>query len=1232
MKVKYLTLNILVLTLLTACATYKPQYQSDKPFQPYPEDKEIDKTFYLIGDAGYSELGSTSLGLIGFKQAIDTVRKGDYAIFLGDNIYPAGMPKKGHPDRQVSEHRLNTQLYTVSDFKGETIFIPGNHDWYNEGIKGLNREENYFEDRLKDKKIFYPSDACGLDEIEVSDSVHLIIVDSQWYIEDWDNHPGINDNCEIKTREKFFIELEGMIKKNEGKTIILAVHHPLFTYGPHGGYFSARQQLYPSQKKIPVPVLGMLANHIRKSGGISIQDLLNERYNKFSKRIQSLIKDEGKIIVVSGHEHSLQYIVSNNIHQIISGAGSKSSETKLSGDAVFTYGKQGFAIVDVFKDGSSWVRYYVNKSGKNELAFQTEIYPPDTEYIPKEYSDDFPQYVEASVYDEEKTERSGFYEGFWGDHYREAYGIKVKAKVALLDTLYGGLEPIRMGGGHQSKTLRLVDKQGREFNMRALEKSAVKFLQSVVFKGKVMDKEDLTGTLPERFLLDFYTAAHPYTPYAIDELSDAVGVYHTNPKLYYIPKQTALGEYNEEYGDELYMIEERPADEHKNVKSFGYASEIESTDDLFANLREDEKYKLDEASYIRARLFDMLIGDWDRHSDQWRWAEFDKGKNKIYRPIPRDRDQAFSNFDGAFLGSLRVLMSPVKMMQTYDEELNNLEYFNTEPLPMDRILLQNSTREDWLREAEYIMNHLTNEAIEKGFNNLPPEVQGESVELIKEKLKGRRTNLKDIANEYFEIVNEIGILKGTDKDDIIEVTRTANKETNVKIYRNKDGEKADLMVDKTFNKDITREIWVYGLDDDDIFIVNGKANNPVLVRLIGGQNNDIYKINNGRKVVIYDHKSKPNTIEVNRGARERLTDIYENNIFTFDKNVSKSTTIFPSVGYNPDDGIKVGVKAEIHKYGFERDPYTTRKTLTANYFFATEGFEFIYDAELASILGKANLIYGAKATSANFTMNFFGLGNETLNLDDDRGLDYNRVKMSQLMAYLGMVKRSEYGSDFVSKLKFEGIEVDNTRGRYITQSVLDDNFFERKYFGTAELQYTYESYDEKLNPTKGMLFNVTTGYTVNFSDADKSFGYLNPQLGFYNRLTKNDKLVLKTRAASQLRIGNDFEFYQGAYLGGNSGLRGYRLHRFIGENSLVFNGDLRFNFKSFKTSFLPMQLGIYSGYDYGRVWIDNENSNKWHDSVGGGLYLVASKLINADFSFFNSDEGNRFAFKIGVSF
>ncbi len=1224
---------LVIFLFISACATYKTKYKEGSYSESYP-DKELDRRFFLIGDAGNSPADAKADGLALLENSVQKSTSKDYMIFLGDNIYPNGMPKKGAKNRENAEHQLKSQIDAVKNFKGTTFFIPGNHDWYNGGIDGIERQEDFIENIIQEKKVLLPSDACGIDEIEISDSVHLITIDSQWFLEDWDRHPTINDDCEIKTRKKFFIEFEGMLKKNEGKTVIVAIHHPLFTYGSHGGHFPAKSQLFPFQNYIPLPGIATVIDHVRKSGGVSIQDIQNERYKELSNKLQSLAIDApANVIFTSGHEHNQQYIESNTIKQIIAGAGSKNGAAKLTDYALFTSGKQGYATLDIFKDGSSWVRFYTtDENGNEEIAFQKEIYPPTPAPKTLDFPETYPEYIATTAYPKEKTEVSNAYAGFWGDHYRDIYGTEINAKVAILDTLYGGLKPSRMGGGHQTKTLRLVDKEGREFNMRAVKKSAVQFLQTVVLKDKILSNEDLSSTLPEDILLDFYTTAHPYAAYTIPTLSKAIGVYHTNPKLYYVPKQKALGKYNDNYGDELYMIEERPSDEHKNVANFGYTEKIESTDDFFDNLRDDEKYILDENAYIRARLFDMLIGDWDRHTDQWRWAEFDQDSTVLYRPIPRDRDQAYSDFDGAFLGSIRTLAAPAKMMQKYEPELKNLEWFNTEPFPMDRILLQNTTEENWVTQAKYIQDNLSNKIIEEAFENFPKEVQNESAEEIKSILKGRKNLLTDIAKDYYKILNEVVILRGTDKDDYIEVIRTDNNETRVIIHRIKGGEKADLIVDKTYNKKQTKEIWIYGLDDKDIFEVTGNGKKRILVRLIGGQNNDTFKIVNGKRVRFYDYKTKKNTIAVNNGGTKRFTDIYENNIFTYNKNKYSSRIIIPGLGFNPDAGIIAGLNYSITNFGFEKNPFSTRHSVSARYHFATQGVELKYDGEAGGLFKKLNLTYGARYNSATYARNFYGYGNETENNEDELGMDYYRTNLSNFSTHLGVVRRSFYGSTFNARFIFEGAEVDQIDDRFVGGLSNNALFYDWKYFATLEAKYTYKSYDLDINPSRGMYFDIETGYTFYLSDSDKNgFGYLKPKLTFYNRLTKNKKLVLKSNVQSNLTFGNDYEFYQAPFLGGNSGLRGYRINRFTGKNSLVFNGDVRYTFNSFKTRILPMQLGIYGGVDYGRVWVRNDDSNVWHNSFGGGLYIIASKLINLDLSFFNSKEGNRFAFKFGVS-
>lgn len=94
------------------------------------------------------------------------------------------------------------QLKITNDFKGKTVFIPGNHDWYN-GLKGLERQQLMVTDYLGDKKSFLPRKGCGLDILDINDNLTLITIDSEWFIQNWDKHPGINDQCDIKTRDSF---------------------------------------------------------------------------------------------------------------------------------------------------------------------------------------------------------------------------------------------------------------------------------------------------------------------------------------------------------------------------------------------------------------------------------------------------------------------------------------------------------------------------------------------------------------------------------------------------------------------------------------------------------------------------------------------------------------------------------------------------------------------------------------------------------------------------------------------------------------------------------------------------------------------------------------------------------------------------------------------------------------------------------------------------------------------
>ena len=1238
MKKVKLFAGILTTLLVISCASLEPKYRDGESTSDfgYPSNKEIEKSFYLLGDGGYSPPGGSSLGLLAFKSYLDSVKKTEnISIFLGDNIYPDGMPAEGSSGREEAEYRLDAQLDAIENYEGKVVFIPGNHDWYNEKLEGLDRQKDYLKEKFEDILVWSPEIGCGMESIEVSDNIQMIVIDSQWYLEDWNDNPKINDNCEqIKTREAMFLEVESEIKKNQNKTIVIALHHPIYTNGVHGGQYTFDRHIYPSQKKIPLPILGSLATLIRTTGGVSIQDAQNNRYKSLATRLSTIAQGSSRVIFASGHEHSLQYIEHDSVKQIVSGSGSKASYATLSNDGLFAYPGQGFAVLDVFKDGSSWVSFYGNQENKPKLLYQTEVLETPVPFELQDYPDEFPETYTTSIYREEDTEKSPVHETVWGERYRELYGTEITLRTADLDTLYGGLEVVREGGGHQTVSLRVKDRQGREYNIRRVRKDALRFLQSVAFKNQPVENK-LENTVAENLLTDFYTAAHPFGFMAIPELSEAAGVYHTNPEIFYLPKQEALGKYNSVHGDDIYMIVERPEEGWKGYESFGTPDhDIVSTSDMLERLRRDEKYLLDESIYVRSRLFDMLIGDWDRHQDQWRWAEIEEGDKHIFKAIPRDRDQVFSNFDGAFFGTLRAITGFANQFAVYGDDIKDVEWFNIAAMGLDRSLLQNTGKNTWIEQAEYIKENVTDEAIQKAFSNLPSETTGEATQELIRNVQGRRDNLVDIANRYYEKLADLAIVTGTDKDDFIDIERLIDGNTRVTITRNKEGERAEILSDKVYKKDETNEIWVYGLDDDDKIFVNGEGKAAIYVRLIGGQNNDEYTITNGSKLKLYDHQSLPNTINQLDNAKLRLTDNYEINTYDKDKKTFASGSILPDFSYNPDDAFNFQLEYVKAINKFKRNPFTSQHTVSAEYHSATNGFELGYEAEFANIVGKYNLQLGANFQSPDYSENFFGFGNETVNPEDELGMDFNRVGINEISAKAALVNKTPFGSFFGFTASFESIEVTENDNRYLSEVFTnsEEDIFQRKYFAGLDAMYRYESYDDVLVPTRGMLFELNLGAKLNTADIDRQFGYFKPYMGFYNALTRDRKLVLKTRAEAHINIGNEFEFYQSAQLGANSGLRGYRFERYSGKSSFGTGADLRYSFNTVSTSFLPFQLGIYGGYDLGRVWLDDESSNQWHDSYGGGLWINSADAIQAKASIFAGSEGPRLQFSLGLKF
>lgn len=1222
-------LGLFLLFFLNSCTTYQAQYgkKIKNPVTENTVQSELSHTFYLIGDTGNTTEPEAQNTLKVLEERIKTSDKNATLLFLGDNIYPSGMPTDlESEERKIAEQKLTFQLEIAKKFQGKTVFIPGNHDWYN-GIEGLEEQAKFANDYLNDKKAFLPRKSCGIERLKINDEAALIVIDSQWFLEDWNRYPTINDDCDFKTKEAFFDEIVSLLNKHQNQTVILALHHPLYSNSSHGGQlFSIHQQLYPIGN-IPLPVVGSVFSFFRKTIGIP-QDLQSAPYRELANRIKIEITHRDNVIVVSGHEHNLQYIEKDNIKQIISGSASKNDLARAINPNDFSYGKHGYAVLEVYKDLSAKVNFYGVEENQEVLLFSRQILSPENiQTDQSHHRDNFPATTISSIYPQQTTDKSKFHKFLFGELYRDYYGREFEVLNVRLDTLYGGLKPLRAGGGTQSNSLRLADKNGKEYTMRSLKKNTTRFFQSMYTDQYVVDDFEDTGA--SDFLSDFFTSANPFYPFIIQYLAKPIGVNHTKPELFYVPKQTALGKYNENYGDEFYMIEERPMSEHSKADNFGNADDIISTSDLMLALQKNEKSKIDEQAYIRARLFDVILGDWDRHQDQWRWAEHQQENFSIFRPIPRDRDQVFAKFDGALMSYL-LQIPATKHIQNFHKKNINLKWLNRSGYVLDLTFLNQADEQMWLEQAQYIQQHLTDEVIENAFAKLPEKVQDEISNEIIAKVKERRNQLDKWAVERYEFLQKLVVLTGTDKKERFEIIRKENGETDISIFRIKKTEE-ELIHQKSYSKDLTKEIWIYGLDDDDVFEVKGSGKKNIKIRLVGGQNHDIYKIENGRNLLVYDYKTKNNTIESDGKAKIRLTDNYNINNYDYTKPKYNAFFAVPNIGYNPDDGVKLGANLSYEVNGFKREPFSQKHNFSGMYYFATSGFELGYNGIFKNAILNWDFALNANFTSPNFSMNYFGYGNQSINEDDSKGMDYNRVRIQHFAINPEIFKEGRYGSKITFGTNFERIKVEDTFGRFVLDSnSLPTSIFESKYFGTASLEYSYNNYDNKAFPTLGFTFLAKASWHLNLEHTNQNFASLESHIGFTHKLIPSGKLVLSTLAKGKVILNDHFEFYQGASIGGNNGLRGFRNERFIGRHSFYHTSDVRWEVGSAK-GFIPIKYGISTGYDYGRVWVSGEHSNRWHNSYGGGLWINAAELTSIYVNFFHSEDANRFTFGIGFN-
>lgn len=824
--------------------------------------------------------------------------------------------------------------------------------------------------------------------------------------------------------------------------------------------------------------------------------------------------------------------------------------------------------------------------------------------------------------------KSGFHRFFFGSDYRDLWTTPIQVPVLDLAREAGGLTPVRRVGGRQTKALALKGKDGRNYTFRGLDKDA----------SGVLD-EELQGTVVERVLQDQMAAQHPAGELVARGLLDPVDVPCPAWRLVVLPDDPALGDFRADFAGAAGFFGEYPSAVSKTNPGFEGITEIIGHADLYERLNASPHDRIDDRAFLKSRLLDILMGDWDRHRRQWRWAKFPG--SALWRPIPEDRDQAFSRYEGVVLAATRR-RDP--RFQDYGPRYGKIDGLTYNGRDQDRQLLVGLEREDFERSALELKAALTDADLDSAVAMMPREWHALDGPRLFADLRARRDALPEEADRYYLHLAARVDVTLTNLADRAEATRRENGDLDVAVWSAAADSASGEGLSKTdagsepyfrrlFRREETGEVRFYALEGDDKVTVIGKGGS-MRVYVVGGPGNDTLVARGSGHAKLFDSAGRNAAIGAAFDSKPYAPPPPpESAPWIPPRDWGSVTWSMPWISYGADLGLFLGLVVQNRGFAFRKDPYAHQHTLRAGYAFGEQSGKVAYRGEFrrenrASYWGIHAYASGVEV------LRYYGLGNETPDYGDG---DTTKVAANEYLffpSYTAPIGRAEF-----------------TIGPGVQYVKTEDNPEElvniQKPYGVGEFGIvgaygvlSYDSRDSETFPTRGTFLAARGMFVPEAWDAEAAYGQVNGNANAY--ASTGRWLTLAARAGGK-RVFGTYPYMDAATIGG-AGLgvgplqepdftvRSLHSRRFAGDASLWGNAEARIRVSRI-TIVLPAHWGIFGFGDVGRVWLDGEGSKQWHPGGGGGVwisYLNYRGTFTAGLAL--GDEGSLFYFRGGFTY
>jgi hypothetical protein len=781
---------------------------------------------------------------------------------------------------------------------------------------------------------------------------------------------------------------------------------------------------------------------------------------------------------------------------------------------------------------------------------------------------------------------------FLGDEYRDFWTTPIKVPVLDLRTFHGGLRPVKEGGGMQAKSLRFVAPDSSEYVFRQVRKTKT-------FLGPEYD-----GTIISWMVRDQGAASHPAAAIAGAPMLRAADVLHPSPRLFFMPDDPLLGEYRKDFAGVLGMVEEYPSVPKKG-RAFADADKVIDSQELLDRINKDSKDQVEARDFLTARMMDLLLGDNDRHPDQWAWARLGKNDGARWEPIPRDRDKVFVSYEGVVLSLAR---HAVPSLVRFRSEYSDPTALFANAGEFDRRLLGSLDKAVWDSVATSLMQRLTDPVIDNAVRAMPSEYAPYSGE-VAARLKARRNGLRAASDRYYRELWRTADIHGTDADDQATVVRSADGFVDVRIQSGND----PPYFSRRFNADETKEIRIYLHGGDDQARVEGSVGRSIKVRIIGGNGNnslvDLSTVGGKRNPTrLYDVGNVQNvkyardTVDEKLNIDDALNHSFNRRPWTHNygtlipPQTDRGSSVKPVVGIHSQRGLGIyPVLGFTHyAYGFRKVPYAVMQE--ADFAYATGGNRFRVRSAFDKRFTESDMHIPVTAYMSQFeVVQFHGFGNDVADL---RGRFYD-VKQTQWQF------NPAIGRSFspVSDISLGPIVRYTTTDSVVTRLISQQRPYGFKKFGQAGLRLKAHLdsryYPDTMKPRVVVDF-AGSGFPAMW-DVNKAYESLDGYIAAFFTLPAPKKPVLALRGGGK-KLWGPFPYFDAAFLGGSETFRTEEKQRYAGDASAYGSAELRVPIAQFPF-ILPLDVGALGFYDAGRVYLNGQSPGGWHTAAGGGLWV-----------------------------